>query len=191
MLDEAEKRGFTPELVVFDSWYASLANLKKLRDMKWHWLCQLERNRQVNPDGKGLQAVSDLHIPENGREVYLKGYGHVKVFRKVARNGDYEYWATSNFDVTGDLVDEHRLGAWNVEVYHRGLKQYTGIEKCQHRKERAQRNHIGLSIRAFLRLEVHRLSEGVSWFNAKMSIIRRAVFEYLKNPKFKLTQSTA
>jgi hypothetical protein len=88
-------------------------------------------------------------------------------------------------------VDDHRLGAWNVEVYHRGLKQFTGVEKCQHRKEQAQRNHIGLSIRAFLRLEAHRLNVGISWFKAKMSIVRQAVSEYLKNPKFKLEPSTA
>lgn len=86
---EAEKRGFEPELVVFDSWYASLANLKRLRDMEWDWLCQLECNRQVNPDGKGNQAIANIHIPENGRQVRLKNYGFVRVLRKVARNGDY------------------------------------------------------------------------------------------------------
>jgi len=71
----------------------------------------LERNRQVNPDGKGNQAIASIHIPENGRQVRLKNSGFVKVFRKVARNGDYEYWATSNLDISSDQVDDHRLGA--------------------------------------------------------------------------------
>lgn len=73
----------------------------------------------------------------------------------------------------------------------RRLKQFTGIEKCQHRKKIAHRNHIGLSIRSFLRLEAHRLAKGISWFNARMSVIRNAVSRYLKKPHFKLAISTA
>ena len=111
MVIEAEKRGLEAQLVVFDSWFASLANLKWLRDMEWASLCQLECNRQVNPDGKSNQAIANIHIPENGRQVRLKNNGFVKVFRKVARNGDYEYWATSNLDISSDQVDDHRLGA--------------------------------------------------------------------------------
>nr|WP_281181168.1 transposase [Candidatus Arsenophonus triatominarum] len=31
---------------------------------------------------------------------------------------------------------------WSVEVYHREVKQNCGIERCQARTSRAQRNHI-------------------------------------------------
>jgi hypothetical protein len=34
--------------------------------------------------------------------------------------------------------------AWLVEVYHRALKQFTGIERGQFRLERSQRNYIGV-----------------------------------------------
>ena len=43
---------------------------------------------------------------------------------------------------------------WAIENYHRGLKQCCGVERCQARSARAQRNHIGMAIRAFLRLEL-------------------------------------
>jgi len=55
----------------------------------------------------------------------------------------------------------HALDAWQIEVYHRGLKQFTGIERGQYRLEVSQRNHIGLAIRAFVRLEVYRLQTGI------------------------------
>ena len=38
-----------------------------------------------------------------------------------------------------------------------------------------QRNHIRLSLQAFLRLEAHRLSAGVSWYESKANIIRSAL----------------
>ncbi len=50
------------------------------------------------------------------------------------------------------------------------------------RAGRAQRNHIGWAIRAFLRLKHHRIRVGRSWFETKMSIIRAAVQWYLSQP---------
>ncbi|MCB1823026.1 MAG: IS701 family transposase, partial [Candidatus Competibacteraceae bacterium] len=49
------------------------------------------------------------------------------------------------------------------------------------RAARAQRNHIGLALRAFLRLERHCHHVGISWFEAKTTIIRSAVQAYLIN----------
>ena len=71
---------------------------------------------------------------------------------------------------------------WTIEVYHRGLKQFCGVERCQARSGRAQRNHIGWAIRALLRLEHHRIRTGVSWFKTKMGIIRAALQMYLSVP---------
>jgi hypothetical protein len=50
------------------------------------------------------------------------------------------------------------------------------------------RNHIGLAIRAFLRLEWHRFHNGVSWFEAKVNIIREAVRAYLATPFLRLPE---
>ncbi|HIH93806.1 TPA: transposase [Methanosarcina acetivorans] len=41
--------------------------------------------------------------------------------------------------------------SWKIEEYHRGIKQFCGIEKCQARKEESQRAYIMFSLRAFLR----------------------------------------
>lgn len=86
---------------------------------------------------------------------------------------------------------EDALDAWQIEVHHRGLKQFAGIEKSQHRKEKPLRNHIGLALRAFLRSEVHRLHTSISWFEAKANIIRDAIRSYLADPDYTLPVSTA
>ncbi len=191
MLHLAKSRGFSPELVAFDSWYSSLKNLKCVRQLGWDWLTRLKSNRLVDPDGNGNRPICEALIPENGGEVHLKGYGWIKVFKTVGRDGNAEYWATSRLDMSLDQCIFYASVTWQIEVYHQGLKQFTGIERSQHRREKPQRNHIGLAIRAYLRLEAHRLRTGISWFEAKMSIIRDAVRSYLAHPMYTLRTSTA
>lgn len=186
MFKQAVARGFSPTLTVFDSWYSGLANLKLLRSYKLHWLTQLKSNRQVSLDRSGNHAIREIFIPVQGCLVHLQGYGWIKVFRTVGTNGDAEYWATSQLDMTIEQAAFYALDGWQIEVYHRGLKQFTGVERAQCRLEISQRNHIGLAIRAFVRLEVHRLLSGISWFEAKTAIIRSAMQQYLAHPTITL-----
>lgn len=101
MFSTAKERGFEPELVMVDSWYASLANLKQLRSQGWAWLCRLKSSRQVDPDDTGNRAIAELDIPEAGLQVHLKGYGFTNVFRTVTPYGDAQHWATSQLDMRG------------------------------------------------------------------------------------------
>jgi hypothetical protein len=186
MIDVAHARGFQPQVVLFDGWYASLENLKHLRALGWGWLTRLKANRLVNEDRQGARPLSRTDISAAGTEVWLQGYGLVKVFKIVAPDGDIGYWATSDLGMT-DL--QRRQGAeygWAIETYHRGIKQYTEVERCQARSAVAQRNHIGLALRAFLRLEWHLFSTGISWLSAKAAIIRDAVRAYLAHPTINL-----
>lgn len=182
MLQTAHERGFRPRLVAFDSWYSSLENLKTIRKYGWMWLTRLKGNRQVNPDGKGNRALQDCVIAETGTIVHLKGYGMILVFRIDTPDGDTEYWATNDLGI--DAAERERLAGqvWTIEVYHRGLKQCCGVESCQARAAIAQRNHIGCAIRAFLRLEHHRITTGTSWYESKLAIIRAAVQQFLSQP---------
>ena len=122
--------------------------------------------------------------------MHLKGYGWVKVFKTVTPNGREEYWATSRLDMTLEESAAYGRHAWQIEVYHQGLKQFTGIEQGPFRVAEAQRNHIGLAIGAFLRLEVARLQRGISWFEAKQTILREAIRHYLASPSLILHSTT-
>ena len=189
MLRAANERGFNPRYVLFDSWYSSLQNIKATRDYGWRWLCRIKSNRQVNPDKSGNVAIREVEILTEGRVVHLKGYGMVKVFRTVARDGSAEHWATDDLQMSEQDREELEQSGWGIETYHRALKQCCGIERAQARGERAQRNHLGLSLRAFLRLEANRLRNGVSWYEAKHSIVREAVRKYLAEPLYLLTST--
>jgi putative transposase len=186
LLTAAQERGFQPACVVFDGWYASLENLKAVRAAGWQWLTRLKRNRLVNPDGTGNRPLADCAVAETGTRVHLQGYGVIHVFRLVAPDGDTEHWATS--DLALDELSRLQYGewAWGIEEYHRGLKQHCGVERAQVRAARAQRTHILCAIRAFLRLEHHRQQTGISWWEAKTTIVREAVRAYLAAPRYTL-----
>lgn len=186
MLAAARERGFTPECVLFDGWYASLENLKALRTLGWRWLTRLKANRKVNLDRQGLRAVGETPIEAGGTVVRLEGYGLVRVFRIVSRDGDIEHWATDDLAMDGLTRLKLAERSWAIENYHRGIKQCCGVERAQVRAAKAQRNHIGLSIRAFLRLEHHCYTTGVSWYEAKARVIRDSVRAYIARPLYKL-----
>ncbi len=182
LLETAKARGVAPNLVAFDSWYSSLENLKLVREFAWDWLTRLKSNRQVSVQAGAQQAVSDLDIPASGMTVHLRGYGMVKLFRTVDPHGNAEHWATNRLNMTEAQRQVLAQRAWLIETYHRSLKQFTGVERGQFRLERSQRNHIGLALRAYVRLEFQRWHTRVSIFNSKLDIVRVAVRHYLAHP---------
>jgi hypothetical protein len=186
MIDVAHARGFRPSRVLFDGWYSGLENLKHLRAKGWGWLTRLKANRLVNKDRQGERPLSRTDLSASGTEVWLTGYGLVKVFKIVAPDGDIGYWATDDLNMTDLARQQMAEYSWTIETYHRGIKQSTEVEGCQARSARAQRNHIGLALRAFLRLEWHLFSTGISWLEAKASITRDAVRAYLAHPTIRL-----
>ena len=210
MAAAAAARGFSPDYVVFDSWYSGLDNLKTIRDMGWRFFTRLKKNRQVNPDDTYNRQIQQIRIPQEGRTVHLKGFGFVKVFRTVSTDGDAEdsdaedsdaedgedspqskvrYWATNDLEMSDQKRAELARRAWGVETYHRRLKQYCGAERSQCRSAEAQHNHIQMSIRAFLRLELHRVETAISFYESKTAIIRDAIRAYLADPTYMLPSS--
>lgn len=186
MLATAQGRGFCPRYVCFDGWYAGLANLKAVRGHGWRFLTRLKSNRLVNPDDTANVAVKDIDIAADGRPVHLKGFGFIRVFRTVAPDGGVEHWATDDLTMTEAARRELSRQVFAIENYHRELKQCCGVERAQVRSVQAQKCHILLSVRAFVRLEAHRLQTGISGYAAKADVIREAIRLYLQQPTIRL-----
>ncbi|MDM8542738.1 hypothetical protein QUF90_16815 [Desulfococcaceae bacterium HSG9] len=127
---KAKTRGFKPECVLSDSRYAGLKNFKTIRDCGQARMTRLKPNRLINPDSIGDIPLSSADISETGTAVYLKGYRFVKVFGIIDRNGGTEYQATDELYM--DEFRRIRLSDFSqtIEEYHRGLKQFCGVERC-------------------------------------------------------------
>lgn len=183
MLRSVKERGMRPKAILFDSWFASNDNLKTITQYGWTWITELKKNRIINHH----QHFGDVEIPKEGLICHLRGYGWIKVIKRVVTDDHVGYLATNDIAFTADDISRGYAERWEIEEYHRGLKQTTGIEDCQARTGRIQRNHIFCCLIAFLGLEVKRIQEGVSWYEAKYSIVKDAIRHYLKSPTISLS----
>jgi hypothetical protein len=87
----AYDRDFRPECACFDSWYASLKNLKEVRRLFGRWLTRLESDRLVNPDNTRNQPLASVELAATGTVVHLKGFGFSTVFKIVVTENHIEY----------------------------------------------------------------------------------------------------
>ena len=171
MLSLAKSRGLNPDAVVMDSWYSSLKNLKTIRNHGGVWVTPLRKNRQVNRD----ESLENIDIPDEGQEVHLRGYGWITVFKFVAKNGRIDYIATSKEKPSREEIKDIIAARWRVEVYHRELKQTCGIERCQARHGRSQRNHIYMSIMAWFNKYTQLISKSLSMYQQDWQIIKNSI----------------
>ena len=95
-----------------------------------------------------------------------------------ANQEDAPFWASSDLALTEAKRQQLAGAALAIEEYHRGIKQCCAVERCQARTERAQRNHILFSLRAFVRLEWQRLETGRRWQESKKQGVRDAIRAY-------------
>lgn len=191
MLKEAfEVRKVRAKYVLFDSWYASATNLKYIHRQGRIFYTTLKSNRLVSvtkEDGYiHLQAID--WTPERlrtGIVVKLKEVPfHIKLFKLVATNGDIEWVITNDpaTDLTIDIVRGRNAVRWDVECFHRELKQLTGIEKCQCQSAWAQRNHIACCYHAWLALKVHASKLKTTLYRVQSELLSNYLIAELKQP---------
>lgn len=177
MLLLAKKRGIRPKAVLADTWYSSLKNLKCMQSLEWNWVVGLKKNRLVNR-GKRLD---ELVIPEAGLCVHLQGYGSIHVFSVKENTGKIRYYGTTIDNPTRDAIIDLVKTRWNIEVYHRELKQTSGLERCQSRTSRAQRNHIAFAVLSWIKQAKLRNQFNVSMYQQQWDIIKGSIASKLKS----------
>lgn len=189
MLDTARQRGFTPECMLWDSWYSSLENLKLLRDLGWPFFVGLKSNRQLSSESHGNRAICEIDFTSPAQRLHLKGFGWVTAYR-VEQGEEARFFLSDESQCLSEAhLKQKREQAQQIEGYHRGLKQECHIERCQARQAEKQRNHIMLALRAYVRLEWHRYQKGASRLALKQEIIRQAVGFYMQSPRYTLSPS--
>ena len=172
MLSSTKSRGLRPEMVVADSWYSSLKNLKSVRSHGWDWVMGLRSNRLV---GKPHAQLRALDIPDDGLVTHLKGYGWIRVFRFVTKHGRTDFIGTSRTDLSREQVKMYFERRWSVEVLHRELKQTCGLSRCQANTGRAQRNHIGLSLLTWIQKHKRRQIDHTTLYQQDWEVIKPGI----------------
>ena len=186
--------GLEPAVVTGDSGYSGVDNLKWVRNHSLGFLFALESNRRVSVDPGSWIQVQQLEIPEDGLEVWLRGFGPVKVFRTRLQEQQRHYavhlpdgepLAAFDREAFQRWHDQH----WQIEQYHRALKQVCHVEHFQVRGEVPIRNHIFSAIGGYVQLQrlcamdlisnCYRLQRNL--FNDVMASFIRAIIPSMEN----------
>lgn len=177
--------------VLFDSWYASMDNLKLVVRLGLIFVTTLKSNRLVSlSKEEGYVHLDQLVWSEqalrHGMVVKLKALPFkVRLFKVALPEGGIE-WVITNADrpddPTAHSVQEENEVRWQVEQLHRELKQLTGIEACQCRHARSQRTHIASCYHAWLSLKVIAKRLGKSMYQVRTDLFSDYLRAQLRNP---------
>ena len=168
--------------ILGDSWFASKGNIKFFHKHKLKFILGIPANRLVAlnfSDSKTgqHQKLQDLELNDGeSRRVYLKDILFpVVVTRKVFKNGDDSegklYLVTNDLTLMGGHTYDSYQRRWDIEVYHRSLKQNASVGKSPTRVRRTQLNHICLSLIAFAKLEKLKISSDSHHYTIKRRLL--------------------
>lgn len=184
--------------ILFDSWYGSWQNLKLVQRLGLVFYTTLKSNRLVSlSEESGYIHLDDIDWTprqlKNGIMVKLKKVPFkVKLFKVVATNGDIDWVITNDLDETPTtrVAQEANDLRWQVEEFHRELKQLTGSEKCQCRKARSQRNHLACCYHAWVSLKVQAKLLGKTIYRVRTDLFSDYLRSQLHSPTIKAFSPT-
>ena len=154
--------------------------------------CPLKTNRLVDDTFgqekyKNIESLSwsDEEL-ECGKIVKIKAFPaekKVKLFRVTISTDRTDYVATNDISQSDtDVAQKVCKIRWKIEEFHREIKQLTGIESCQCRKGRLQRNHIACAMLVWLRLKSLAYNTGQTIYKIKHNLLSNYLIQQLKRP---------
>lgn len=183
--------------VLMDSWYAAQKLLAQIDALGKIYYCPLRCNRRVDDSGgtQPYQRIDELGwSPEEltqGKLIKVRGFPRdkkVKLFRVTVSTNRTDFVVTN--DLTQDSTDatQEVCGVrWKIEEFHRELKQLTGVEACQCRKARIQRNHIACALLVWSRLKAMAYQTGRTVYQIKHGLWSDYLMAQLKHPAVQMT----
>lgn len=189
------KRGLRFQSVLMDTWYSTHYLMLYIDSLEKFFYCPLKENRNVD-DTLGeekYKRVDQLKWTDEekikGKTIKIKKFPNnfrVKLFRVEAKH-QTEFIVTNNMsEDSSDHADAICEIRWNVEEFHRELKQTTGLEACECRKRRSQRNHIACAMLVWLRLKAIGKELGKTIYELKQGLLDDYLIKELEKPRLQM-----
>jgi hypothetical protein len=197
MLDNAlTAKGLPFRGVLMDSWYTERKLMLHIERLGKVYYGVLKDNRQVDDSGveHGYQRIDSLTWTEDevqcGKLLHIKDFpkGHpVKVFRLVLSPKRTDYIATNDMAQASTQATQQVCGLrWKIEQFHRETKQNTGIERCQCRLARIQRNPIACAILVGVRLKQVAQQTASTIYALKQALLDDYMRSQLRSPAIRM-----
>ena len=185
--------------VLMDSWYATRDMMLMIEDIGKIYYCPLKINRLVDDSGgvekyKPIEKLiwSDSEL-KKGKRIKIKDFPKehkVQLFRVAVATNRTDHIATNDMACSSSS-DAREVCAkrWKIEQFHRELKQTTGVEKCQCRKARIQKNHIACAMLVWVRLKQIAYKTGQTVYQIKHGLLDDYLIEQLRNPRVRMVSA--
>jgi len=199
MFQNVLERGVLCGTVLMDSWYATKDLMMQFQRAGKRFYCPVKCDRQVDDSGglRPYRRVDSLDWSgtdsDKGKTVKVKNFPgdyKVQVFRVVVSSHRTEYVVTNDTSQTSaEGARKECAVRWKIEEMHRGLKQLTGIERCQSRKASSQRNHIHCALFVWTRLQQLAEASGRTAYQIKEALLSDYLIQQLKIPTYSLRRA--
>ena len=185
MIEQSKKNKIPFEYVLADNWFGAKDNLEYINSLEKKFIIGVKSNRTValskNDKLRGkFQKVSTLDM-KDGQSIkaWLKGIEFpVTLIKKIFTNEDGStgtlYIVSNDLTSGADHLYTIYQKRWQIEVYHKSIKQNSSLAKSPTKCVKSQSNHIFSSIIAFCKLEILQINTALNHFALKYKLIVRA-----------------
>lgn len=185
--------------VLMDTWYATKDLMLFIESLKKIYYCPLKNNRRVDDSGgeRPYQSIDSLdwNAAElvSGKTIKIKDFPRdhkVRCFR-VETSTRRTDWVVTNDPAQDSTEATQKVCGfrWKIEQLHREGKQVTGLERCQCRKARIQRNHIACAFLVWVRLKELATDAGRTIYQLKHGLLDDYLIQQLKTPSLRMASA--
>ena len=187
LLQQAVKNQIHFKYALNDIWFASAENMNFVKvTLKKEFVMPLKGNRKValSVDAKQAgryQRVDTLELePMHPVTVHLEGVDFtLLLIKQVFTNEDgstgIQYLVTSDTTLDGSGIATIYQKRWNVEPYHKSLKQNASLEKSPTHTVTTQTNHFFAALCGYIKLELLKGDTKLNHFALKSKLYLRAI----------------
>jgi len=187
LVQQAENNQIIFKYVLNDIWFASAENMKFVKlTLKKEFVMPLKTNRKVavslsaKQEGR-YQRVDTLELEAMQPVlVYLEEVGFpLLLVKQVFTNEDGStgilYLVTSDTTLDGNGMTMLYQKRWNVEPYHKSLKQNASLEKSPTQTVTTQTNHFFAAVCGYIKLELLKGDTQLNHFALKSKLYLHAI----------------
>lgn len=173
--------------VLFDIWFSSAENMIFIkREKKRDLICPLKSNRKVALSLQDKQQgrfhrLDTLELEANAiQEIWLEGVDFpLLLTRQVFTNEDgstgLAYLVSSDTTLSFDDLTTNYHKRWQIECYHKSLKQNVSLEKSPTQTRTTQTNHFFAALCGFIKLEMLKAQTKLNHFAIKSKLYLNAL----------------
>lgn len=180
------------KIVLMDTWYATDFLMKEIDRLGKIFYCAIKSNRLASPvnqkcEYKQVKEVEWSRVEQRiGIRIHFKRWPqhkHLQLFCIEVLSNRTDYVVTNDLAQIDTNAAQKEYGIrFMIEQLHRELKQTTGIDQCECRKGRIQRNHIASAFLVWIKLKQIAYQTGQTIYQLKEGLLKNYLIDQLKNP---------